>query len=42
MKRWPWMTKWKLNKFTMNEDVYIEERPAAGPRRSDRGPFMKK
>ena len=21
------MTKWKLNKFTMNEDVYIEERP---------------
>ena len=27
MKRWPWMTKWKLNKFTMNEDVYIEERP---------------
>ena len=22
------MTKWKLNKFTMNEDVYIEERPS--------------
>ena len=21
------MTKWKLNRFTMNEDVYIEERP---------------
>ena len=21
------MVKWKLNKFTMNEDVYIEERP---------------
>jgi len=22
------MTKWKLNRFTMNEDVYIEERPS--------------
>ena len=31
------MTKWKLNKFTMNEDVYIEERPQRAAPRPPRG-----
>ena len=31
------MTKWKLNRFTMNEDVYIEERPERAAPRPPRG-----